>query len=261
MEEQNKNQPSAYLDFDISDFGEPSQETLLTFADSLESLKKLAVDSDQLTTIPLDNDPDAPHIDGILNHYFIPPINDPDYQGPYFTAHIYDGAPQVMAQIHQELRQMGAHTVYINYSNSDTSITYAQNYGEEPTLYARSKHDQVRRETTNNAEIKTQLGALSFGVQGTPEFMQAYHAALEERAEAHKNGSDKPTEGTMKQLVSAINDELARVHRIDNFHLYCQHAVLCLIFCRIVFIVFISGFFGRFCKWDYLLKTFGSHHV
>ena len=193
MSEQNKNIPKDTSDFtfDFSDFGEPSFETMTAFMESIDALKKLAVDTNELTVIPLD-EPGDPQTSGVINNYFVPPNNKPTYEGPRFSAHIYDGTnTEAVAELLAELDSL----IYITYSDENKEITYSQRYAQDPTLYIRPKKD--RANSPGNAQ------------EAPSDFDKALRARYADRAEARGNGADKPTEGSMKELIGIINSEIA----------------------------------------------------
>lgn len=209
MSEHNSIHPSDNFNFDSADFGDPTQETLLAFAHAIELLKQLAASEEGgLTVLRLDDDPNpqVPKINGTLNNYLVSPNNDPIYKGPRFSASIYDADSEIMAQVQNELEYI----ISIHYSDEDKEVNYRQVYGEDPTLYIRTKHDRVGHETARTSLIESSLGGISLNIKGTPDFMRFIHARLEEKHEAHQQGLDKPTEGTMKTLIEIINAEFER---------------------------------------------------
>ncbi len=213
MSEQNKNIPQDSSNFDFSDFDEPTSETLLKFSDCLEAIKQLARTNNEVTPLDLndDSDPDAPKIDGTLDHYFIPPEKPTSHDSHFFTAQIYDAEPSVMARVSSELT---VPIVYINYIDKNISMKYRQYYGEDPTLYIRTTKDRVHRESSNTPSVEGAVASLALSIAGTPGFMRYVNAIVEEQDEIHALGLDKPTEGTMKQLIAVIDSEIS--HREQN---------------------------------------------
>lgn len=125
---------------------------------------------------------------------------------PLFEIEIYDGSDEAIAMRTQERGDL--RIVYLRYKDTDREINFNRLAVSGDHIDIENNHIQPVRplEIVNDAAIES--GEFSFG---TPEFRKwIFFYQIELKKLAQQRGQHKPTEGTMRQLIDIINQEVTK---------------------------------------------------
>lgn len=196
------------IDFDASDFDAPTTEQWLEFYDLLDTVKELAKKEGHLDSFRLDDprDGNSVKIDGEVNHWIYIKEDERPKNGPRFTCQFTDFSSQeVIDQLAAEGMLSTLPARRISYSDQYLDIGYVERVGSAPSLYiADNKALEFFQATASQNGISSSLGALSFGVSGTPELMQYMQSRFMHKRAAIEGGADTPVQGSLRLLSQKI---------------------------------------------------------
>lgn len=179
-------------DFDPSQLAEPKSDTISKLEEVCIRLCDLGDVSDQAPP-----ESDNPYIYYTLERMF--------NNGSKIVGDLLYGSDEWLSAFAERMA-----TRYLTLVTEDgAEYRYADYNGVHPTSLIIKKPGQtapreVNTDTTKSIEAQDSDGLLSIRIHGAPEVMRGVHEALAKRREARQLGLDKPTEGTMKEFIAAV---------------------------------------------------------
>ena len=180
---------------DPTDFGEPTHETRIAFASAIERLKSITVGMpyEHVIRIGEATMPRTPLPDGLgpITEYEYEQCKDPLFdieERTDFGFHIIEASDETFAKWFSA--QGEEKICQVHYSDGIIDMHYEYSPSEE------------RLSISDFMEVQA--------MPGTPEWREQLSRLIRSVEDPRDNGADRPTEGTMRQFLTMLEQEIAK---------------------------------------------------